>query len=147
MEGMIRGVASDQTPSPADVSDCVARESGAIEVLLDVLRPRKGTHIMHLEDLVRFSLASHLRADPKNITRDQLLVADLDLRPVDLVWIAMRIEALEVGTDEFPMERLTDVETVGDLIDAFEEWAQQRDTFEQIDFYVAEHDPAPTSGL
>lgn len=71
---------------------------------------------------VRFVLATHKQMDLHSIRDDQRLIRDLDVTPLDLVWIAMRVEALETSSGEFPIDSLREVETVGDLIAAFEAW-------------------------
>lgn len=77
--------------------------------------------------LVRFALATHLRKRLDAIHDADSLTADLALTPLDLVWVAMRVEALENGDGEFPIDDLRDVKTVGDLVGAFEAWAERRD--------------------
>jgi acyl carrier protein len=97
-----------------------------------------------IHEIVRLTLAAHLRVDPRTITADSRLAADLHLQRIDVIWIAMRVEALELGRSEFPIEKLDDVVTVADLVTAFEDWAAERDTFEDIDVYIADEDPAPS---
>jgi len=64
----------------------------------------------------------------------QRLYDDLGLTPIDLVAVVMETEQVELGSDEFPVETLRDVRTVGDLVNAIEDWCAQRDTYETIDF-------------
>jgi acyl carrier protein len=77
--------------------------------------------------MVRFGLATHLRVELKDLHNGQRLREDLGLEPIDLVWIAMRVEALVSGVDHFPVEPLLNVETVGDLVSAFDAWATAHD--------------------
>jgi hypothetical protein len=95
-------------------------------------------------EIVRISLATYANVDVAEVTLAKR-IADLRLRTIDLVWVAMQVEAVELGAGEFPVEKLDAVETVGDLITAFEDWAAQRDTFEEIDVLDVElrHGPRP----
>ncbi len=79
----------------------------------------------YCSDMVRYGLATHLGLDLKDLHDDQRLREDLGLQPIDLVWVAMRVEALAVGVGEFPVGPLIRVSTVGDLIGAFDAWALQ----------------------
>ena len=76
--------------------------------------------------LVRYALATHLHVAPGAVRDSQRLAADLELTPLDLVWIAMRVEALSVSGD-FPVESLREIETVGDLVAVFQRWAETRE--------------------
>jgi len=78
-------------------------------------------------DMVRFGLATHLRRDLKSIHDSQRLHEDLGLTPIDLVWVAMRVEALAFGGSEFPVEPLSHAQTVGDLVAALDDWASRQE--------------------
>jgi acyl carrier protein len=67
-----------------------------------------------VEEMVRSVVARHLQVAPATITARMHLVRELELDPLDLVLIAIRIEALE-GV-EFPIARLEGTVTVGDLV-------------------------------
>jgi acyl carrier protein len=67
-----------------------------------------------LDEMVRNVVARHLQVASATITAKTQLVRELDLDPLDLVLIALRIEERE-GI-EFPIARLEGTSTVGDLI-------------------------------
>jgi hypothetical protein len=73
-----------------------------------------------IQELVRTTIAAHLRLDPEVIQSDSRL-SDLHLKPVDLAWVAVRVETLARG-GQFPVERLADAVTVRDITNAFESW-------------------------
>ncbi len=91
-----------------------------------------------LDKLVHVCLAAHLRL-PTTEVDDREVVADLGLMPLDLVWIAMRVEALVLGPCDFPMDRLSKVVTVGDLVQTFDQWAGEREMVEDLDSLVPDH--------
>ena len=75
----------------------------------------------------------HLDVSLDLIDDAQRLAEDLRLTPIDLVSIMLEVEATHLGSDEFPAEALDDVDTVGELVSVFEDWASRRDTYEEID--------------
>ena len=82
---------------------------------------------------VHHAIAMHLDVSLDVLDDAQRLSEDLCLTPIDLVSIMLEVEAAHLGTDEFPAETLEDVDTVGDLVTVFEDWASRRDTYEDID--------------
>jgi len=82
---------------------------------------------------VRHAIAMHLDVSLDLIDDAQRLAEDLRLTPIDLVSIMLEVEATHLGSDEFPAEALDDVDTVGELVSVFEDWASRRDTYEEID--------------
>jgi acyl carrier protein len=66
------------------------------------------------DELVRTAIANHMRIAPATMTRRTHLQRDLELDPLDLVLIALRIESIK-GV-EFPIARLDGARTVADLI-------------------------------
>lgn len=69
---------------------------------------------------VHHAIAMHLDVSLAMIDDAQRLAEDLCLTP-------------HLGSDEFPAEKLDDVDTVGELVSVFEDWASERDTYEEID--------------
>ena len=67
-----------------------------------------------LEELVGSIVARHLNVSPAAIHPGSDLQRDLHLDPLDLVLIALRIE--EVEGSEFPIGRLEQARSVGDLV-------------------------------
>jgi acyl carrier protein len=67
-----------------------------------------------LDEMVRAVVARHLEVAPATITRSTHLQRDLELDPLDLVLIALRIE--DMMETEFPIARLEGASTVGDLM-------------------------------
>jgi len=67
-----------------------------------------------LDELVRTVVARHLQVSPTTLTARTHVHRDLELDPLDLVLIALRIEGLE-GM-EFPIARLERVRTIADLV-------------------------------
>jgi acyl carrier protein len=65
------------------------------------------------EELVRAVIARHMQVDPTTLTRSSHLQRDLELDPLDLVLIALRIEDIK-GRD-FPIAQLEWAHTVADL--------------------------------
>ncbi len=59
-------------------------------------------------------VARHLQVEPNAIDARKTLQKDLELDPLDLVLIALRIEELE--QIEFPIAHLEHVRTVGDIV-------------------------------
>jgi len=82
--------------------------------------------------IIHAELASHLRVSPAFLHDALRLREDLGLTNIDLAWIVMRVETLELGSDEFPLETLDTVQTIGELDEAFDDWLCQRDTYEDI---------------
>jgi acyl carrier protein len=67
-----------------------------------------------LDEMVRAVVACHLAVARETISPATRLQRDLELDPLDLVLIALRIEDI-VGL-EFPIARLEGVRTVGDMV-------------------------------
>jgi acyl carrier protein len=67
-----------------------------------------------LNRLVCEVVARHLQLEPRAIDAQKTVQEDLELDPLDLVLIALRIEELE--RIEFPIARLEYVRTVGDIV-------------------------------
>ena len=76
--------------------------------------------------LVHQLLASRLRIDDRSIS-DTDRFDDLGLTPLDLVLVVLRLDRLDRGDGEFPLNALDHATTVGDLVDLVELWLQ-RDT-------------------
>jgi acyl carrier protein len=66
-----------------------------------------------LNRLVCEVVARHLQMEPRAIDPHTTVRQDLELDPLDLVLIALRIE--EIERIEFPIARLEHVRTVGDI--------------------------------
>jgi hypothetical protein len=79
-------------------------------------------------NVVRAAIGIQVGLSPALIRPTFRLREDLGLTPLDLVWIVMRAETIELSSDEFPIERLAEVGTVAELVHAFEIWASERDT-------------------
>jgi acyl carrier protein len=67
-----------------------------------------------LDDLVLDVVAHHLCVNRDHVSLSQRVHEDLDLDPLDLVLIALRLEDIEQV--EFPVAALEDVERVADLV-------------------------------
>jgi acyl carrier protein len=65
------------------------------------------------DDMVRDVVAQHMLVGVSEVALTQSLRDDLDLDPLDLVLIALRLEDIEEV--EFPITALEEIETVGDL--------------------------------
>ena len=65
------------------------------------------------DEIVRTVIARHMQVAPTTITRRSHLQRDLELDPLDLVLIALRIENIK-GV-EFPIAELEEAHTVADL--------------------------------
>jgi acyl carrier protein len=76
--------------------------------------------------LVHHVLASYLQIDETSID-DRQTFDTLGLEPLDLVFVVLRLEDLDRGDGEFPLEALERAKTVGDLVLLVEIWSQ-RDT-------------------
>jgi acyl carrier protein len=66
-----------------------------------------------VDDLVLETVAQHLLVGVKDVALSQHLRDDLDLDPLDLVLIALRLE--DILAVEFPISALDSIESVGDL--------------------------------
>jgi acyl carrier protein len=66
-----------------------------------------------LADIVRRAVAEHLDVEPGGIQAAHRFARDLELHPLDVVLIALRLE--EVEGVELPIDRLDSVETVAEL--------------------------------
>ena len=86
-----------------------------------------------ISQTVHHAIAMHLDVSLDVLDDEQRLSEDLCLTPIDLVSIMLEVEAAHLGSDEFPAETLDDVDTVGELVSVFEDWASRRDTYEEID--------------
>ncbi|HEX4516879.1 MAG TPA: hypothetical protein VGH87_30950 [Polyangiaceae bacterium] len=86
-----------------------------------------------ISNTIHHAIAMHLDVSLDMIDDAHRLSADLCLTPIDLVSIMLEVESAHLGSDEFPVERLDEVDTVGELVGIFENWAEQRDTYEDID--------------
>ena len=82
---------------------------------------------------VHYAIAMHLDVSLDMIDDTHRLAEDLCLTPIDLVSIMLEVEAAHLGSDEFPAEALEGIDTVGELVSVFEDWAERRDTYEDID--------------
>jgi hypothetical protein len=86
-----------------------------------------------IKNTVHHAIAMHLDVSLDLIDDAQRLAEDLCLTPIDLVSIMLEVEATHLGSDEFPADVLDEVDTVGELVSIFEDWASRRDTYEDID--------------
>lgn len=86
-----------------------------------------------ISQTVHYAIAMHLDVSLAMIDDAQRLAEDLCLTPIDLVSIMLEVEATHLGSDDFPAETLDGVDTVGELVSVFEDWASRRDTYEDID--------------
>ena len=68
---------------------------------------------MRPDEIVRTVIALHMRVGPATITCRSHLQRDLELDPLDLVLIALRIE--DIKGIEFPIAELEGAQTVADL--------------------------------
>ena len=68
-----------------------------------------------LNRLVCEVVARHLQVEPRAIDAKTMVQQDLELDPLDLVLIALRIEELE--QIEFPIAHLEHVRSVGDIVE------------------------------
>jgi acyl carrier protein len=89
---------------------------------------RNGTYMTVTQIIARRS--NHA---PNDIHAESRLREDLGLSALDVVGAIIELEAEELGTDDFPLQLLQGVETVGDLAMVFDDWSAQRDTYENID--------------
>lgn len=76
--------------------------------------------------LVHQLVASRLLVDEASI-RDTDLFDDLGLTLLDVVLVVLRLDRLDRGDGEFPVDALEHATKVGDLVDLVELWVQ-RDT-------------------
>jgi hypothetical protein len=74
---------------------------------------------------VHQAVAHHLRVPIENIHDEQRLHADLGLGAVDLVAIALSLEAQEPSCREFPVVQLEHAKTVADLSDLYWSWSER----------------------
>jgi len=68
---------------------------------------------MRPDEIVRTVIALHMQVGPATITYRSHLQRDLELDPLDLVLIALRIE--DIKGIEFPIAQLEGAQTVADL--------------------------------
>ena len=71
--------------------------------------------------LVHGLLAAQLRIHPAFI-RDAQTMDELLLDPLDLVLVALRLEEIERTSGEFPLARLEQTTTVGELVVLVDQW-------------------------
>lgn len=74
--------------------------------------------------IVQRAVARHLAKKESEITPEQDLALDLELDPLDLVLVAMRLED-EVESLEFPVESLARVRKVRDLVELVRDWRRE----------------------
>src|ERR1700722_17575477 len=75
--------------------------------------------------LVYVLIAATLQTDDE--FRDTDLLGELGLDGLDLVRLAMRLEELEPQNGSFPLAELSQVRTMGDLVEVVDTWSR-RDT-------------------
>lgn len=95
------------------------------------------THVLYR------AIAQQLDMSPESIGGDDRLREDLGLNEAELAQVLAHAEALDLGSDEFPMEALDRIRTVGELISAWEGWSAERDTYENIDAFPFEPPTLP----
>jgi hypothetical protein len=78
----------------------------------------------HSQALVHDLLAFHLRLDP-DLIRDADDFVELDLEPLDLVLVVLRLEALCGREGDFPLVDLADARTVGDFVTLVDSWLRR----------------------
>lgn len=70
------------------------------------------------DETVREIVAAHLELPPQAISREQHLERDLDLMPLDVVLVALKLE--DQAQMQISEEQLDQVETVDDLSRLFD---------------------------
>jgi len=95
--------------------------------------PPSADTMKSISNTIHHAIAMHLDVSLDMIDDAHRLSEDLCLTPIDLVSIMLEVESTHLGSDEFPAETLDGVDTVGELVTIFEEWASRRDTYEDID--------------
>jgi hypothetical protein len=83
-----------------------------------------GIHVNMRHDVHR-ALAHHLRVPIEAIRDEQRLHADLGLGAIDLVAIALRLEAEEPSHRQFPIVLLEHTQTVADLAELYWSWSER----------------------
>jgi acyl carrier protein len=76
--------------------------------------------------LVHRLVADHLQTDESSI-EDGDRLDERGLDPLDLVLIVLRLENLDRGSGDFPVDALDHAQTIGDLVVLVDIWLQ-RDT-------------------
>ena len=77
--------------------------------------------------LIHRALAAHLGIEMEAIEDEQRVGRDLGLRALDLVLVALRLEARTPEHGEFPVEGLDPAMTVGELGALYATWVRPRD--------------------
>jgi acyl carrier protein len=77
--------------------------------------------------LVHRLFATHLRIDPASIT-DAKSFVELRVDPLDLLFLVIRLEDLDPGTREFPVDSLLKATTVGDFVALVDMWLEEKAT-------------------
>jgi acyl carrier protein len=75
----------------------------------------------HSQAFVHHLLAMQLHKDDE-VIKDPQRLDELGLDPLDLVLFVLRLEEFAGGDEEFPLLRLDDAETVGDLVALVDLW-------------------------
>ncbi len=88
--------------------------------------------------VLRTAIAQQLDVSPEAIENDSRLREDLGLSDDELAQVLAHAEALDLGSEEFPIENVDAIQTVGDLIAAWEGWSAERDTYETIEPFQLE---------
>ncbi|SRR5258708_1637048 len=73
--------------------------------------------------LVHQLIASHLQVDSTSI-HDGDAFRELELDPLDVVLIVLRLEAFDRGDGNFPLAALDQARTVGDLVALVDLWLE-----------------------
>ena len=89
-------------------------------------------HVLHT------AIAEQLDVAPETVAGDSRLREDLGLSEAELAQVLAHAEALDLGSDDFPIEMLEGIETVDELIGAWDDWSAQRDTYENIEPFQLE---------
>jgi len=89
-------------------------------------------HVLHM------AIAEQLDVAPETVAGDSRLREDLGLSEAELAQVLAHAEALDLGSDDFPIEMLEGIETVDELIGAWDDWSAQRDTYENIEPFQLE---------
>jgi hypothetical protein len=80
---------------------------------------------------------------PETIEGDARLREDLGLSDSELAKVLAHAEALDLGSDEFPIEAIDGIRTVDELVSAWEGWSAERDTYENIEAFHLEPPTTP----
>jgi acyl carrier protein len=88
--------------------------------------------------VLRRAIAQQLDVAPETIGGDDRLREDLGLSEAELAEVVAHAEALDLGSDEFPIEALDRIRTVDELISTWQGWSAERDTYENVDLFQLE---------